>query len=89
VSFANRNTLIFHIQKEGALPRTARKLPNNVRCWEQSGKHLLAVRISFFDPERTWGLLTHARKQFPRDRPSFIFVKAPARWSDNLVIGHL
>jgi hypothetical protein len=28
----------------------------------------------------------HARKQFPRDRPSFIFVKAPARWFENLVI---
>ena len=27
--------------------------PNNVRCWEQSGKHLLAVRISHIDPKRT------------------------------------
>jgi hypothetical protein len=25
----------------------------NVRCWENSGKHLLAASISAFDPQRT------------------------------------
>jgi hypothetical protein len=27
-------------------------VPLNVRCWENSGKHLLAARISHFDPEQ-------------------------------------
>ena len=33
--------------------RSRPTLPNNVRCWEQSGKHLLAVRISHIDLQRT------------------------------------
>jgi hypothetical protein len=28
-------------------------LLSNVRCWVNSGKHLLALSISEFDPERT------------------------------------
>jgi hypothetical protein len=30
--------------------------------------------------------LADARKQFPRDRPSFVFVKVPARWLSNLSV---
>jgi hypothetical protein len=37
-------------------PRTT--LPNNVRCWEQRGKHLLAVRISHVDPDWTFSSYT-------------------------------
>src|SRR6476620_5780423 len=29
-------------------------LLSDVRCWVNSGKHLLAASISPFDPERTW-----------------------------------
>jgi hypothetical protein len=30
------------------------KYLGDVRCWGQSGKHLLAVSISGFDPTQTW-----------------------------------
>jgi hypothetical protein len=29
--------------------------PSNVRVWRRTGKHLLARRISHFDPKRTFG----------------------------------
>jgi hypothetical protein len=31
----------------------------DVRCWGQSGKHLLAASISLFDPKQTSGLTRH------------------------------
>ena len=52
---ANAAVAAFFLSGVTEYPRGNRSrptLPNNVRCWEQSGKHLLGVRISHIDPER-------------------------------------
>lgn len=43
------------------------------------------IETTEFSIETVQNSLMHARKQFPNDRPSFIFVKVPARWFDDLI----
>ena len=44
------------------------------------------IESTAFSIETVQNSLMHARKQFPKDRPSFVFVKTPARWFDDLVV---
>jgi hypothetical protein len=44
------------------------------------------IESTNFSIETVQNSLTHPRKQFPKDRPSFIFVKIPPRWFDDLPV---
>jgi hypothetical protein len=47
------------------------------------------IESTDFSIETVQNSLAHVRKQFPKDRPSIIFVKVPARWFENLSIALL
>jgi hypothetical protein len=57
--------------------RSRPTLPNNVRCWEQSGKHLLAVRISHIDPKETLTPRFDRPLRLARDQDGSVFRAQP------------
>jgi hypothetical protein len=44
------------------------------------------IETTEFSIETVQNSLVHARKQFPKGRPSFIFVKTPARWFNDIAV---
>jgi hypothetical protein len=57
-------------------------LPDWIVCADAKCK----IESTDFSIETIQNSLAHARKQFPKDRPSVVFVKVPPRWFDDLAM---